>query len=138
MQEPFFAWTKKMSVGVALLDEDHKKLVALLNDLHNGIASGRGTERLGRVLDGLVSYVKNHFAHEEEYFAQTEYPAADEHIQEHRSLTKLVLDVQSRYNKGQFDALSLETMEFLKIWLHDHVLGSDMDYKEHLQASGIR
>ena len=69
---------------------------------------------------------------------ETEYPAADEHIQEHRSLTKLVLDVQSRYNKGQFDALSLETMEFLKIWLHDHVLGSDMDYKEHLQASGIR
>jgi hemerythrin len=137
MQAPFITWTEKMSVGVAILDADHKRLVCLLNDLHDGIAAGRGTERLGRVLDGLLEYAKTHFAHEEEYFAQTSYPAASEHIQEHRALTKLVMDVQARYKKGKFDALSLEVMDFLKDWLADHVLGSDKNYKAHLNASGI-
>jgi hemerythrin-like metal-binding protein len=137
MQEPFITWTEKMSVGVALLDDDHKKLIALLNDLHDGIAAGRGTERLGRVLDGLVGYVVAHFAHEEEFFAQTKYPAAAEHIQEHRALTKLVLDVQARYNKGHFETLSLDTLDFLKNWLHEHVLGLDKNYKAHLNANGV-
>ena len=137
MQEKYIAWTEKMSVGVALLDDDHKKLVSLLNDLHEGITAGHGTERLGRVLDGLVRYAGTHFAHEEKLFAQTGYPSASEHIQEHRALTKLALDVQARYNKGEFDALSLKTMDYLKNWLNEHILGSDKQYKEHLNANGV-
>jgi hemerythrin len=138
MQEPFITWTKKMSVGVAELDDDHKALLGLLNDLHDGIAAGHGTERLGRVLDGLTEYAGTHFAREEEFFAQTAYPAAAEHILEHRALTRLVLDVQARYRKGKFDALSLETMSFLKDWLREHVQGSDKEYTAHLNAHGIR
>ena len=137
MQSPFFAWTEKMSVGVEVLDADHKKLIGLLNDLHDGIASGRGTERLGRVLDGLVDYAGTHFAHEEDYFAQTAYSGAAEHIQEHRAMTKLVKDVQVCYNQGKFEALSLNTMNFLKGWLTDHLQGSDKNYKSHLNAMGI-
>jgi hemerythrin len=138
MQAPFFTWADKMSVGVKQLDDDHKKLVELLNDLHDGIEAGHGTERLGRVLDGLVRYSASHFAREEEFFAQTKFPGAAEHIQEHRALTKLVEDVQARYKKGKFEALSLETMDFLKDWLRNHVQGSDAKYKEHFNASGIR
>jgi hemerythrin-like metal-binding protein len=137
MQSPFFAWTEKMSVGVEVLDADHKRLIGLLNDLHDGIAAGQGTERLGRVLYGLADYVGTHFAHEEDYFAQTGYPGATEHIQEHRALTKLVKDVQMRYNQGKFEALSLNTMNFLKDWLTDHLQGSDNNYKSHLNAMGI-
>jgi hemerythrin-like metal-binding protein len=137
MQALFIVWTKKMSVGVEVLDADHKKLIALLNDLHDGIAAGHGTERLERVLDGLVDYVGTHFAHEEEYFAQTGYPGAAEHIQEHRAMTKLLLDVQARYNKGKFEALSLGTMNSLKDWLDEHVQGTDKKYTAHLNASGI-
>jgi hemerythrin-like metal-binding protein len=137
MQAPFFTWTEKMSVGVAVLDDDHKRLVALLNDLHYGIAAGHGTERLGSVLDGLVEYTGTHFAREEEFFARTGYPASAEHIQEHRTLTRLVLDIQARYNKGLFNALSLEVMDFLKNWLADHVQGSDKKYEAFLNAKGI-
>jgi hemerythrin len=137
MQTAFITWTEKMSVGVALLDDEHKRLVSLLNDLHDGIVSGHGTERLGRVLDGVANYARIHFAHEEEFFAQSEYPAAAEHIKEHESMTRMVADIQDRYKKGKFDALSLETLNFLKDWLQNHVLGSDMNYTEHLNANGI-
>jgi hemerythrin len=123
---------------VAVLDEDHKKLVTLLNDLHYGIASGQGTERLGMVLNGLASYAATHFAHEEELFAQTNYPDAEQHIKEHREFTRKLLEIYARYNKGQFDALSRDTFEFLKTWLHNHVLDVDKKYEAHLHANGIR
>jgi hemerythrin len=134
----FFTWTAEMSVGIEVLDDDHRKLVDLINDLHDGIVAGHGTERLGRVLDGLVSYTRTHFEHEEELFEKIGFPDAAEHIEEHRALTKMVDDVRERYNKGQFDALTLEMMEFLKNWLREHVLGSDKKYQAHLNAAGIR
>lgn len=137
MQAPFIAWTEKMSVSVEVLDADHKKLISLLNDLHDGMAAGHGTERLERVLDGLVEYIGTHFAHEEEYFSQTKYPAAAEHIQEHRAFAKLVKDVQARYNQGKFEALSLNTMNFLKDWVTEHIQGCDRNYKAHLNAMGV-
>ena len=137
MNAPFFTWTNKMSVGVSVLDEDHKRLVRLLNDLHDGIAAGHGTERLEVVLEGLVKYTAIHFAREEELFAQCGYPATAEHTEEHRELTRQVLEIQARYNRGLFDAPSLKTMDFLKGWLNDHIQGSDKQYKQHLNASGI-
>ena len=137
MPKPFVTWTADMSVGVQALDDDHMKLVAILNDLHDGIAAGRGTARLGKVLDGLVSHAKTHFALEEELFAQTGYPAAADHIREHREFTEWVLDIHAHYNKGLFDALSQNTLNFLKDWLRDHVLDSDKKYEAHLRANGI-
>ena len=132
-----FMWTEEMSVGVEVLDEDHRKLINLINDLHDGIVSGRGTERLGRVLEGLIGYTRTHFQREEEFFALTDFPDAVEHIMEHRRLTEVVGSASERYNKGQFDALSLEMIDFLKTWLHEHVLGSDKKYTAHLNAAGI-
>jgi hemerythrin-like metal-binding protein len=137
MRAPLIIWTEKMSVGVEVLDTDHKRLIDLLNDLHDGIDAGHGTERLDRVLDGLLDYASTHFAHEEDFFAQSGYPGAAEHTQEHRALTKLVKDVQARYNQGKFEALSMNTMNFLKEWLTDHIQGSDKNYKAHLNAMGI-
>jgi len=137
MQRPFISWTTKMSVGVAVLDDDHKKLVGLLNELHDGIAAGHGTETLGKILDGLVDYAKFHFGREEELFAQTGYSDAPEHIKRHRELAAKVLEIQARYNKGLFDALSLTTLAFMKDWLNEHIQGSDKSYKAHLNASGV-
>ncbi len=49
-------WTDKLSVGVAALDEDHKKLVGMVNELYDAMLAGHGKEKLGRILDGLVQY----------------------------------------------------------------------------------
>jgi len=33
-------WTDSMSVGVKMLDDDHKKLIDMVNELHDGILEG--------------------------------------------------------------------------------------------------
>jgi len=46
--------------------------------------------------------------------------------------------LQMRFETGQSFILSTETMEFLKNWLIDHIMGSDQQYGPHLNAKGIR
>jgi hemerythrin-like metal-binding protein len=129
-------WTDKLGVGVKVLDDDHKKLIDLLNRLDDGMKKGKGKETLGKVLDGLVSYTKFHFAREEEFFAKTGYPAL-EHKREHAELVKQAEELQSRHKSGEC-ALSIATLDFLKDWLIIHIQGTDKKYTEHLNAAGIR
>jgi hemerythrin len=130
-------WSDKLSVGVKVIDDDHKKLVGMVNELFDGITAGKGKEALGKILDELVNYTKFHFGREEQFFAKTAYPAATEHKKEHDDLTKQVLDVQAKYKGGALATLSLEVMNFLKNWLVNHIQGSDKKYGPHLNAKGI-
>ena len=134
---PLMTWNDRMSVGVAEIDVEHKRLVAMLNDLYDGIQSGRGKEALGKTLDGLVAYTGNHFQHEERLFVQTGYPAAVAHKLEHETLVTQVLEIQAKYKAGATEVLSLEVMGFLKTWLAQHIMGSDRKYGPHFNSKGI-
>lgn len=130
-------WTEKLAVGVKILDDDHKKLVGMVNELYDAIQSGHGKDSLGKILDGLVDYTKVHFGHEEQFFSQTGYPEAAAHKKQHSDLTKQVADVQQKYKAGVNGTLSLEVMNFLKNWLVNHIQGSDQKYGPFLNGKGI-
>lgn len=134
---PLMSWNEKMAVGVNLLDTDHRKLVGMVNELYDAVVKGQGKESLGKVLDGLVDYTKIHFAHEEKFFAQTNYPDAAAHKKEHDALTQQVLEVQKKYQSGATSTLSLEVMNFLKDWLINDIQGSDKKYGPYLNSKGI-
>ena len=135
---PLMAWNDKLSVGVAVIDADHKKLVGMVNELYDAMQAGHGKEALGKILDGLISYTGMHFAREEKFFAETAYPESVAHKKEHDDLVKQVLDVQAKYKAGGTGTLSLEVMNFLKNWLVKHIQGSDKKYAPHLNAKGIK
>jgi hemerythrin len=134
---PLVVWTEKLSVGVDVLDQDHKRLVGLVNQFFDALQAGLGKDSLGQILDGLVQYTELHFAREEKFFAQTGYPDAATHKREHDELTRQVLEVQRKHASGAPAALSLELMQFLKNWLIQHIQGSDRKYRAHLNAKGI-
>ena len=118
-------WNDRLSVGVEMIDSDHKHLVSLVNELHDAVRAARGKEVLGHVLDGLITYTKTHFAREEAEMAKFKYPQAADHIKEHTTLAKQVIDVQAKYKAGNTAVLSMEVMAFLRDWLLKHIQGSD-------------
>ena len=135
---PLMAWNETFSVGVSSIDQQHKKLIDLINELHDGIAANHTKEKLAHVLSGLVQYTATHFMYEERFFAQTHYAQTDAHKKEHDNLTKQVLDVQKRFTAGETGTLSMEVMNFLKRWLITHIQGSDKKYGPHLVSNGIK
>ncbi|WP_420237331.1 bacteriohemerythrin [Telmatobacter bradus] len=130
-------WNDRLSVGIMVLDEDHKKLVAMINELFDNIMAENSKEKLGAVLNKLIQYTVEHFKREEAFFARTNYPLAAEHIKEHQKLTEQVLKVQSDFEKNIDATLSLHVMNFLRQWLTKHIQGEDHKYTAHLNANGI-
>jgi len=131
-------WTEEMSVKVEVLDEDHKTLIAMLNDLNDGIEANRARSTLESVIEKLLKYTKFHFAHEERLFDQTGYAGGPAHKAEHALLARRVMNLQARFESGQSRELGMETMAFLKCWLTEHIMGSDQQYGPHLNAKGIK
>lgn len=132
-----FEWSEDYFVGIPSIDGQHQQLVALINELHDGMLSGITTERVEAVLNGLVEYTAHHFSYEERLFAEHDYPDAEGHADAHGRLIDQVLDFKRRYDAGEA-SLNMELMVFLKDWLIGHILGSDMAYGSHLVAAGVR
>jgi hemerythrin len=134
----FLEWNENLNVGVDSINDQHKKLVGMVNDLHDAIQSGQAADALGKTLDGLIDYTKTHFAYEEKLFADTSYADSAAHKAEHDKLTATVISVQEKYKGGAGDSLSGEVMDFLKSWLVNHIQGTDKKYGPHLQAKGVK
>jgi hemerythrin len=135
---PLMQWNPKLSVGVAQFDTEHQKLIAMVNELFDGIEAGKGKDTLGHVLDGLISYTKTHFANEERFMEQHKFPGLAAHKVEHQNLAGQVVAVQAKYKAGASAVLTLEVMAFLKGWLLKHIQGTDKEYGPYLNAKGIK
>ena len=130
-------WKDESSVHIGVIDLQHKKLVELLNQIHDAAQAGRGKDVLERILEDLVTYTKVHFSTEEDFFTKHSYPRSVQHKAEHDALTKKVLKYQEEYNSGR-SALTIEVMKFLKDWLTNHILAVDKQYTPFLNAKGVR
>jgi len=132
-----FEWCDDYSVKVASIDAQHKKLVGMLNELHEGMTNGSGNERLGALLENLVGYTVQHFAYEEQLFALHKYPLSAAHTEEHQRLVTQVGEFKQKFDSGQAN-INMQLMKFLKDWLIKHILGSDKAYSAHLVERGVK
>lgn len=135
---PHLEWNHKLSVGVALMDDEHKELAGLLNVLYDAVQKRQGPEAIGKALDDLIDHTASHFRHEEELFAQTGYPEAEEHGRAHEILMIQVLHLRKKYREGVTASLSPDLLKFLRSWLVSHILLSDRKFGKYLSAEGIR
>ena len=133
----FFPWDDKYSVNIREIDEQHKKLVSLVDELFEALRTGKGTAVLGKILTDLIQYTKTHFATEERYFKQYGYPDFPAHKVEHDLLTKQAVDLKQKFDAGQ-TAISSQTGNFLKDWLINHIQKTDKKYTAFLNGKGLR
>ncbi len=128
-------WSDKFSVNVKQFDDQHKKLIDIVNRLHDAMKVGKGKEVLGEVLNALITYTQTHFAAEEKLMKGNNYPAYEQHKKEHNQLVMQVLDVQKQFQGGV--ALSQPVMSFLKSWLENHIQGTDRQYGPFFNQKGV-
>ena len=125
-------WQDSYSVGVPMLDSDHKILISLLNQLYDAREEGQSQEVIGSVLNVLVEYTINHFAREERLMEIGGYPHLEEHRKEHRRLTNTVREYHLEYINGRHTAVS-DVFELLKDWLIKHILIADSRYQPYVE-----
>lgn len=130
-------WKSTMNVNIRQIDEQHKKLVAMLNDLHKAMKLKKSNKVMTSIIERLIEYTKSHFATEEKLFAQHGYPQGKQHTEAHKKLTEQVIDIQRKFQSGEIMASS-ELMNLLKNWLLKHIQGTDMKFASFLRERGVK
>lgn len=128
----FIDWTPALSVSIPSIDQQHQKLISLINELHDAMRMGKGRDVLGRVLGELLDYTRTHFADEEEKMRARGYADLAQHKRIHDELTEQVIRLKHEFDSGQ-TVLTIEVMNFLQHWLTNHIMVSDKAYMPYLK-----
>lgn len=129
-------WKDEYSVGVQVLDDDHKKLVQLLNQFTTAYDYAMSESFERQALADLVDYTKTHFSREEKIMEENDYPDIVAHKAQHKKMIAQVETFVELYNLKGHDALD-EVSHFLSKWLINHINGTDQQYTAHLNSRGV-
>jgi len=129
-------WNSSLSIGINEIDEQHKKLIVMINQLQDAMRVGKGKEILGTTLNELVRYTVYHFSTEEKYFDRYDYPETATHIDEHAKFIREVSAFKKEFEEGRI-GITIKLMNFLSDWLVNHIMGSDKKFGPYLNEKGI-
>ena len=129
-------WREEYSVGVQQLDDDHKRLIELLNQFQTAYDYHTGDKFERAALNELVDYTRYHFNREEELMAANGYPELEAHQAEHRAMIAKVELFLADYQERGHDALQA-IADYLREWLISHINGTDKRYGPFLNGKGV-
>lgn len=133
----FFEWKDAYSVGVDEIDDQHRNLVEMVNQLYDHLNEDSSMRLYIEVfLERLVSYVDYHFACEERAMQESHFPDYDGHLKIHNALRAQVMEFKQKFVNNEAD-VSESLMEFLKDWLLNHIGGMDQKLGAHLKDNGL-
>ena len=125
------SWDQVLSVEVEEIDEDHRKLIEIFNILNHAVTEGESPDCLEAILEELVNCTVWHFSHEERLMLKYGYAEMDEHKAIHRELIRNVKELQARILQAD-QTMRDEDIEFLEVWLTEHILTEDMRLGSYL------
>jgi hemerythrin-like metal-binding protein len=128
-------WKSTFEIGFKEIDDQHKIFVNLLNDLHEAQSKGASQHLIEDALK-FVDYTHYHFDTEEKLFKHYNYPLAEEHLEEHSYFIDKVRAFQIGAKKHDL-LLALKTIDFLKDWTINHILGTDQQFSDFVRSQEL-
>lgn len=132
----YLQWKDSYSVGIESIDNDHKKLLNLINQLQTASRHYTGAEFERKALDELVSYTKYHFGREEKLMEENDYPDTVAHKREHAAMVAEISGMIARYEQDDDETIEA-LLSYLKRWLINHINGTDQQYSGFLKSKGV-
>lgn len=135
MSQPLLSWTPDLSVGIEVIDAQHKRIVDYINQLHEARIRG-DKEAISRVIEELVDYTLSHFSFEESMMEEAHYRFLAPHKKVHELFVRRVGEYQQRFKLGEDVAtVAADMQNTLVTWLMNHIKREDMDYGPTVRAS---
>jgi hemerythrin-like metal-binding protein len=127
-----FEWNDKLKTGIDGIDEQHKKLVDIINELHQAMRERRAKESISILLERLDDYTKYHFSYEEKELEKVKYQALDEQKVYHKVFIAKIAEMSEGQKKNEI-GLSIDMLDFLGTWIKGHIMKEDMKYAPFLK-----
>ena len=137
-----FPWKPEYDLGIAIIDEQHRGFVSILNEVVDLIDRHAVTrDGLVNVLNGLSDYAVHHFTTEEGYFAEFDYDGTDEHVATHEQFCEKISDYASAVqgsSGADYGRLAEDIAKYADWWLTDHIQHVDRLYTECFHQHGLK
>ena len=127
--EVLIEWKPQYNLGIPIVDEQHRAIVATINSLHFGIQNKQGESILKPVINMIREYTRVHFEIEESFLKSCDYPDLEAHQKMHEELKRTLSKIGDESLGNQNP---LEFLEFMKEWWVDHICQKDRLFKEFL------
>jgi hemerythrin-like metal-binding protein len=134
----FLVWKDEYSVGIEAIDQDHRKLLNLINQFQTAVLYRTGREFEEEAFDALVDYTRTHFRREEDLMEKYGYPDFEGHRDQHRKMIAQVEACMAQYTAEGRQVPLERAVAFLQDWLITHINGTDQQYSEFLRDKGVR
>ena len=122
--EETVTWSEDLLLGIPSIDAEHRVLVKYAEDFHKAVNEGKEGETIARLFDRLLEYTTIHFAREEGFMQKRGYPDIEEHMKEHRRITREVMEL----NRDKRYVFSESVDKFLQDWIINHINHTDRKY----------
>lgn len=128
-------WDERYSVGVKVIDDQHKQLVVMANELYAGCLHGdeAAKEYFAKTIHQAVDYVKVHFATEELLMHKISYPRHHIHKKEHEDFVQKILTEVGAFSRGE-KFVPNHFARYLRDWVLEHIAISDRLYGDFLAS----
>ena len=125
-------WSDELSVFDKKIDEQHKKLIELVNAYADAVSARQEKAVLGKMLRHLMRYIEVHFQEEENMMQLARYPKQPEHSREHEQFVFKVAETVEAYQYGDF-AVARDLRDFLITWVREHIMQIDREFGTYLR-----
>lgn len=130
-------WTPNLSIGVDLIDEQHKVWFEKADKLFEAGKERRANEYILEMFNFLDEYTKQHFKDEEEYMTKINYPEIDLQKKAHASFITDLAKLSNEYKEsGGNILLIINANRMIVDWLTKHISTMDTKIGEYAKTLG--
>ena len=129
------SWHEFLKIGVEFIDNDHKKLLHIMQDTKKAIEDD-DQKKCVRLLTSLLKEAREHFSREEKFLSEAKYPGLDEHIIYHQTLLLKAHTTKKICEGIQSDHDLEKCFDGMAQFLIDDILKGDIMFKSFLQYEG--
>ncbi len=130
-------WKDEYNLGIKQIDEQHKNLVSVMNNLYEIINEEFGLDGTKKIFEELKKYSEQHFSLEEKYFDEFGFKNAEHHKQHHRFFREKIIELSEEGRLEQIPAC-FSLIDFLEDWFLNHVTNEDREYVSLFKEHGIK
>lgn len=130
-------WRDTFETGIEQMDEQHRRLIHLINQLYDILKTKAGYDAIDAILQEMADYAEHHLRDEEQLLAEHGYPGLEQHRQVHQSYFSRMDELLEAMNRDRQTATQ-QVYVFLRQWWINHIVEEDKRYGEYLRGKGVR
>ncbi len=117
---------KELASLIKKIDDQHRRLVELLDLFYSLEKLGYSKEKINKILDEIIRITEENIFTEEVLMEKVQYPEFEKHKKEHEFIKRKIAEILAKRKKGK--EYLVEALEFFEKAIYEHFRNFDKEF----------